>query len=533
MSGLAILAAIVAVMSSLLGGAGIVDDADESVLSPELARLLSTSAADVPINVIVGTQGPSSEWTDEASLLGVNVIWTYQLIPAFSAVAPAAKIEALAEQDWVTGMSLDRPVTTLMDASTGDIEANKAWDAGYTGVGITVAVLDTGVDLIEPGLDEAIVSCVSTILGLTVPECTDTNGHGTHVAGTVAGRHATYRGVAPDANLAIVRVLHAGGAGTSADIIAGMDWIAENKDRVSPPIRVATMSIGFADPGCGDGSGPEAEAADALVARGVSFTIAAGNSGHAKCTIDGASAAFNVITVGAADDRNTKDPSDDTLAEFSSGGPTDDGRLKPELVAPGVNIQSLFLGPTTKQLSGTSMATPHVAGAIAVLLQKEPSLTPEEVKARLVGSTVVPDAAPNLPDNDWGHGLLNVCAALQMAGCATGSNSTVSEPTVVGHVDSISMSFKHQGDKHVLQTYVYIVDAAGRRLPDVKVFADITSPEGTVYPRSATTDETGRARMQVTQSGGGHGEWEACVTDLSVPYDASANRETCETLTVT
>lgn len=418
MSALAILATIAAVLSSLFGGARVVDDVDVGVLSPELAQLLSTSAADAPINVIVGTRGPSSERTDEASLLDLDVIWTYQLIPAFSATATPAGIKALAQQDWVTGISLNRPMTSLMDASTGGIEATKAWDAGYTGAGITVAVLDTGVDLIEPGLDEAIVACVSTILGVTVPECTDTNGHGTHVAGTVASRDATYRGVAPDANLAIVRVLHAGGAGTSADIIAGMDWIAENKDRVSPPIRVATMSIGFADPGCGDGSGPEAEAADALVARGVSFTIAAGNSGHETCTIDGASAAFNVITVGAADDRNTANQADDTLAKFSSGGPTADGRLKPDLVAPGVNIRSLSLGPTTAELDGTSMATPHVAGAIAVLLEKEPSLTPAEVKARLLGSTAAPDAAASLPDKDWGHGLLNVCAALRLDGCA-------------------------------------------------------------------------------------------------------------------
>lgn len=526
-------AAAVSVFASLFGSAAPIVEDGLPVISDRLAGRIAPLAGDDLVEIIVETEGPAAPWTEEATRLGLGVGGAYELIPAFSATATVDQIHRLADEPWVTGIWESRPMTTLMDVSTRDIEATKAWTAGVTGAGITVAVLDTGVDLVEPDLDEAIVACVSTIDGLVLPDCTDSDGHGTHVAGTVASRDATFRGVAPGASLAIVRVLHAAGAGTSADIIAGMDWVAQNKDRVTPPIRVATMSIGFADPECGNGRGPEAEAADALVARGVSFTIAAGNSGHKNCSVDGASAAFNVVTVGAVDDRNTPDPLDDTLAEFSSGGPTKDGRLKPELVAPGVNIRSLFLGPTIAELDGTSMATPHAAGAIALLLQSEPNLSPADVKSRLTSGTVVPTGAPSLPDNDWGHGVLNVCGALRLGDCAGGAGQRVVEPeTVVGHVDAISMSFKHRGDKHVVYANVYVEDADGSRLQGVQVDVNITSPEGSVYARSATTDPNGRARVQATQATGGHGSWQACVTGLSIDYDASQNVETCERLSV-
>lgn len=397
--------------------AGVLPDGPTDIVSADLAQEIEEAGPGEELLLIARTSEPMGDGHDLVEALGGRLVWAYDLLPGFAAYVPAERIRDLTDDPRVLGLSPSRPVAPLMDVSAKAIQAPSAWNAGYDGSGITVAVIDTGVDLFEPSLSGAVVDCVSTIAGVESPECTDTNGHGTHVAGTVASRHGTYRGVAPGASLAIVRVLHAAGAGTSADIIAGMEWVADNKDRVSPPIRVATMSIGFVDPGCGDGRDPEAIAADNLVRRGVVFTIAAGNSGHKTCTVDGASAAFDVITVGASDDRGTVAGSDDTLADFSSGGPTADGRLKPELVAPGVGITSLFVGPFIATLDGTSMATPHAAGAAALLLHKEPGLAPDDVKTRLTATTVAPDAATGLPNNDWGHGLVNACRALQLAGC--------------------------------------------------------------------------------------------------------------------
>lgn len=369
------------------------------------------------IDVIVEADRAGPEAADAARGLGLDVVWEYTIIDAFSARVAVGDLDTLTDQPWVLGVWDSAPTTTLMDVSTSDIEADRAWDAGYTGAGVTVAVLDTGIDVLDPAFSGRLAACVSTVAGFVIPECDDTDGHGTHVAGTVAARHATYGGVAPDAELAVVRVLHAAGAGTSADVIAGMDWVVRNKDRVEPAIQVATMSVGSANPGCDDGTSPSGRAADALVASGVAFTVAAGNAGHDECTVDGAAAAFDVVTVGAVDDRNTPDPMDDTLAGFSSAGPTTDGRLKPEVTAPGVNIRGVYVGPLIAQLSGTSMATPHAAGVLALLLEKEPGLTPDEAKARLIEGAVQPEAAPALPQEDWGHGVINACRTLALDGC--------------------------------------------------------------------------------------------------------------------
>lgn len=382
-----------------------------------LADAMAGLPNDATVGIIVLTHTAGADAADRARTLGIDTQWEYTIIDGFSAAPTVDQVHRLAEEAWVQSIWHDQAVEPLMDNSVEDIRADHAHDAGVTGQGVTVAVIDTGIDVTDPAFTGAIAACVAAVAGLILPECDDTNGHGTHVAGTVAARHATYGGVAPGADLAAVRVLHAAGSGTSSDVIGGIQWVAQNHDTVNPPVRVATMSIGFADPGCGDGTDPTARAADALVATGVSFTVAAGNAGHEECTVDGASAAFDVITVGAADDRNTPDPSDDTLASFSSAGPTEDDRLKPEVVAPGVNIRGVFVGPLIAELDGTSMATPHVAGVLALMLEKDPGLDPATAKDRITTTAVAPEAAPPLPHEDWGYGLVDACAAVNASTC--------------------------------------------------------------------------------------------------------------------
>lgn len=493
--------------------------------------------APAAVRVIVTTVGAPDAAAMAAATLGGRVTWTYDIIDGFAATVPTASLDALTARADVRGVYLDRAVTTVMDVSSRAIEAEKAWAAGYDGRGITVAVIDTGIDPLHSFFTGAIVRCVSTIGGLVSPECTDSDGHGTHVAGTVASRDSKYPGVAPGASLAIVRVLHAAGAGTSSDIIAGMDWVRNNQNNVVPAIRVATMSIGFLEPGCGDDSGPEAQAANNLVASGVFFSVAAGNSGHDKCTIDGASAASRVATIAAIDDRGTMTQADDVIADFSSGGPTKDGRLKPDVAYPGVGITSAYIGAgvLVATLDGTSMATPHAAGNAAVLLQKEPTLSADQVKSRILGTAVKTDNTGSTANVVYGHGLGNVCRSLQLDGCAQLSEPT---PPAEVHVAAIDMSFAHGGGKnppHKVTTSVGVVDADGKAVGGASVAIRMTSPEGNVYTSTATTDSTGTATSTAQQRGGGHGTWEACVTGVSgtnLLYDSARNVETCETLLV-
>ena len=485
-----------------------------------------------PHRLIVTTTGAPHASADAARLMGAEVTWTYGIIDGFAAIATTDTLAALAARADVAGIWLDRPVAPVMDVSHRAIEADKAWAAGYDGSGVTVAVIDTGIDKVHTFFPDAVVSCVSTIGGLTSPECTDTDGHGTHVAGTVASRDDQYPGVAPGASLAIVRVLHAAGAGTSADIIAGMDWVRTNKDRVSPPIRVATMSIGFVDPGCGDGSGPEAAAANALVDAGVPFTVAAGNSGHKSCTIDGASAAAKVTTIAAVDDKGTITQGDDVIASFSSGGSSKND--KPDLALPGVGITSAFLGGGTlvATLDGTSMATPHAAGILALLFDKDPGMSAAAAKTRLTGTAVKTQSTGSTFNFVYGHGLGNACRALQLNGCATIAEP---EPPTDVRVSSVTPSVSHGNGKnppHVLTTSVKIVSSTGAAVAGASVSIETTSPEGDRYTASGTTGADGIATMSVSQRGGGHGTWQSCVTAVTgsnMRYVPASNTETCDT----
>lgn len=389
----------------------------EGKLDPRVLDEIAAGATSV--NVIVETAGAPDAVAGLAGLLGVEVTWTYTLIDGFAGSAPVAAIEALAADGAVEYVHYDQPVGPVMDVSHRAIEADKGWASGFTGAGVTVAVIDTGIDVAHPWFAGAIVSCVALVGGVEVPECTDSDGHGTHVSGTIASRDPELPGIAPEASLAAVRVLHAAGAGLSSDTIAGMQWVADNKDAVSPPIRVVNMSLGPLQPGCGDDSSASAQAANALVDAGVFVAVAAGNAGHDTCTIDGASAATQVATIAAVDDRETVTQDDDGIADFSSGG---GGVLqKPDVSFPGVAITSAFPGGgiLISTLSGTSMATPHAAGTAALLVQQDPSRTPAQVKSLLTGTAYKTAATGSAWNDVYGHGLGNACRALGLSTCTS------------------------------------------------------------------------------------------------------------------
>ncbi|MCX5065588.1 S8 family peptidase [Micromonospora lupini] len=290
-----------------------------------------------------------------------------------------------------------------LDRNLGQIAAPEAWKAGYTGTGVRVAVLDTGADFTHPDLAGRVVERADfTAEG---GDAVDHNGHGTHVASTIAGTgaaaHGQRRGVAPDAKLVIGKVLDDHGSGADSGIIAGMEWAAARAD-------VINMSLGGSE--ADDGSDPLSLAVDGLSKQtGVLFVIAAGNSG---AQISSPGSAASALTVGAVD-------RDDKLADFSSRGPlVNSHAAKPELVAPGVDIVAARAAGTNLQdpidryyesLSGTSMATPHVAGAAALLVQRHPDWTGEKIKAALVGAS---DPLTGIDPYAVGAGRLNAARAL-------------------------------------------------------------------------------------------------------------------------
>ncbi|NUT90545.1 MAG: S8 family serine peptidase, partial [Saccharothrix sp.] len=214
---------------------------------------------------------------------------------------------------------LDGPVTAMLDRSVPQIGAPEAWQAGHTGTGATVAVLDTGIDATHPDLAGAVVEAKN----FSRSDTTDDNfGHGTHVAATITGA-GRYQGVAPDSKLLSGKVLDDFGGGRESDIIAGMEWAA------GAGADVINMSLG--DPWPSDGTDVMSLALNKISAdTGALFVVSAGNSGPGDESIGSPAAADAALTVGAVD-------RDDALAEFSSRGPRwEDGAIKPDITAPGV-----------------------------------------------------------------------------------------------------------------------------------------------------------------------------------------------------
>ncbi|MEY9964227.1 subtilisin family serine protease [Streptacidiphilus sp. MAP12-16] len=305
---------------------------------------------------------------------------------------------------------LDARVHADLAQSTAQIGAPAAWAAGYDGKGVKVAVLDTGVDQNHPDLAGRVSQAVSFVPGETAD---DGNGHGTHTTSTVGGSGAASggleKGVAPGADLLMGKVLSNSGSGDDSWVIAGMEWA------VAQHARVISMSLSGSDPS--DGTDPMSQAVDNLSAQsGALFVVAAGNTG-AEAMMSSPSAADAALTVAAVD-------SSDQLAPFSSMGPRfGDYALKPDIAAPGVDILAAKAGGTAatgyyQTMSGTSMATPHVAGAAAILAQEHPGWTGQQLKDELMSTSkqLSADTAYQV-----GAGRVDISSSINATVAGTGS----------------------------------------------------------------------------------------------------------------
>ncbi|WP_026220616.1 S8 family serine peptidase [Wenjunlia vitaminophila] len=336
----------------------------------------------------------------------------------------------------VAAVWLDGVRRASLDRSVPQIGAPTAWDAGFTGEGVKVAVLDTGVDQGHPDL--AGVEVAEKNFSES-PDTVDRNGHGTHVASTVAGSGARssgqYRGVAPGARILDAKVLADDGWGADSAVIAGMGWAVEQG------AKVVNLSLGSPDR---PGTDPLEEAVDRLSRdHGVLFVIAAGNDGTRG--VDSPGSAEQALTVGAVD-------REDRLAPFSGVGPTAAATLKPDLTAPGVGIvaarstqvpqgQEDSAPEGYQAASGTSMATPHVAGAAALLAQQHPDWTGQQLKRALTSSA---EPTAGLTADQQGTGRTAVGRAV---------NATVVSESPA--LDFGVQRWPHQDDEPVARTVTY------------------------------------------------------------------------------
>jgi serine protease AprX len=342
----------------------------------------------------------------KAQVGGFATTHRFTYLNGFAAELTASQIRLLMLFPGVLAVEENLPVHALNDTAQSSFGVSQArTDAGVDGDGdnnaatysksdLVAAVIDTGIDAAHQDLDEGkVIGFANCIGGCRLAAPVDDHGHGTHVAATIAGEgdarsDLLYRGVAPGAALVGVKVLDAGGNGTSADVAAGIEWVIANKDVYG--IEAINLSLGSS--GCSNGTDAESTAVNRAAAAGIVVVVAAGNAGPGTCTIGSPGAAADGLTVGAMADMGVNGFKQ---ASFSSRGKTADGRIKPDVSAPGVNITSADAGTPTAYtvLSGTSMATPFTVGTALLMRDANPALTPQEVKDRIRATAV-----------DWGRG---------------------------------------------------------------------------------------------------------------------------------
>jgi serine protease AprX len=361
------------------------------------------------------------------------------------AVVPNAALSALAAHPLIEHLSLDRPIAGSMERTSGTVGATALRQQfGYDGTGIGIAIIDSGVaDSLEDFTDATGASRVTRFVDFVngATTASDEYGHGTHVAGIVGGNgfdsSGARTGIAPGASLIALKALDASGNGFVSDVIAAIEYAVAHRDELN--IRVINLSVATGVYESFD-TDPLTLAARAAVTAGIVVVASAGNNGvspvgHTRYR--GITAPGNapwVLTVGASSHLGTVARNDDVIATFSSRGPTAiDQIAKPDIVAPGVGIESLSVPGSTlsltypdallpgtialsylpyMSLSGTSMSTPVVSGTVALMLQANPGLTPNQIKAILQYTAEA--SAYNDPLTQ-GAGYLNAKGAVELA----------------------------------------------------------------------------------------------------------------------
>ncbi|MEM5766114.1 MAG: S8 family serine peptidase [Candidatus Aenigmatarchaeota archaeon] len=427
-----------------------------------------------------------------------------------SAIISKSEIPKLEKIKSIKNVWIEKEYRPLLDKSVPLINANIFWANGYDGSGIKVCILDTGINKTHPALSSRVV-LEKDFTNDNDPR--DYNGHGTHIAGIIASTDLKYRGVAPGVSILNAKVL----PGTTSTVISGIDWCIANG------ANIFSMSLG-AGYETNDGSDALSAYSDAVVDMGKIVIVAAGNSGpdgntNCRTSLDSTGSSYSicspglahkVITVGSTQTNKYwwLGHTNDGLSSFSSRGPTRDGRIKPDLMAPGQIITSTNAGYLSDlnwtDIQGTSASAPHVAGLSALILQARPSITPEELKALLMNSAN--DLGATGKDNSYGAGRIN-------AERAFGEISNTIKDTI-GSSYKVHNIFVPSGSVEIRATLYWPENYSLHN--DIDLY--LLDPAGNV--RAYSTSAPNTDEMIKLTSPSPSGNWKLLVD----PYDVSGNQ---------
>jgi serine protease AprX len=448
-----------------------------------VARAHQGTAGQQTVKVIVQYEvSPKAEQFGRAQNMGAHVGRALGLVKGVVLTIPVSALPALEADPQVLSVTIDHPLQGADDITDAATNVRAAWNSGYTGTGIGVAVIDSGINDNHQDLWDSTQTYSRVVYRQDFTGTANTNtsgakydlyGHGTHVAGIIGGNGymsgGNYSGVAPGVSLIDLRALDVNGAGSDSTVIAAIQQAIALKNTYN--IRVINLSLGRGIPESYT-QDPLCQAVEQAWKAGIVVVVAAGNYGRLSVngsngfgTITAPGNDPYVLTVGAMKSNGSSAQYAETLASYSSKGPTTyDHVVKPDIVAPGNAIVSLTAPGATLEtlypaalvtgsdgnndyftLSGTSMATPVVSGAVALLLQQNSALTPDQVKARLMKSAykVFPNSTvawvPHLMQNftnfydlfSVGSGLLNLQTAVANNDLTPSNVGSALSPSVV------------------------------------------------------------------------------------------------------
>ncbi|WP_026887057.1 S8 family peptidase [Clostridium beijerinckii] len=404
-----------------------------------------------------------------------NVRREYKNANVLSASVPTTAIKDLKDDPNILAVEPDVIVkanSQTVDWGVNKIQAPTAWASSYTGKGVKIGVVDTGIanheDLLVSG-GTAFTSYTTSYL--------DDNGHGTHVAGIIGAKNNGYGavGVANEASLYAVKVLGSDGSGYLSDIIAGIDWCITNK------MDIINLSLGSSMP-----STALQQEVDKAYNQGIVVVAAAGNDGASDGTTDTVDypAKYSSVIAVAAIDSNNKRPS------FSSTGST------VEVAAPGVNILSTYLNNKYVYMSGTSMAAPFVTGDLALLKQANPGLSPSQLRAKLTENVI--DLGTSGKDSWYGYGLIQA---------PKGQVSTVTQPvasqpvtTQPSKLETKTVVLTNKTSYlagEIMYVKAKVTDASGKTMQGAVVKFTVTSPKDIVTVYKGMTDRYGEVFLGI------------------------------------
>jgi serine protease AprX len=436
---------------------------------PATASATTLASAADEVSVIVRELAGTGNAPERAvTAFGGSVDRELGIIGGFAARVPADRLDALRAVPGVqsvtqdAGLALQSTDVESQAAQAGSLYtianevtgASAMWDAGYTGKGVDVAVIDSGVVPVDgmaaPG--KVVHGPDLTLEANTPAKNLDTYGHGTNMAGIIAGRDSAartsvsgdpsnFRGMAPDSRIVSIKVADAKGQTDVSQAIAAIDWVVQNRKKAGLDIRVLNMSFGT------DGVqdyllDPLAYAAEQAWHKGIVVVVAVGNEGFGTGKVNNPAYDPYLIAVGSSSSNGTATTADDVVSAFSNDG---DGTRNPDLVAPGEQVVSLRtpgsyldssypaarIGERFFRGSGTSQAAAVVSGAAALLIQQRPGITPDEVKALLTG-TAQPISAATAAQQ--GAGVIDLAVAKD-APTPTGAKQTFAVSTGLGSLE--------------------------------------------------------------------------------------------------